>query len=293
MTKIIPLFLFLILMLTVAACQRNTVSGNNSRHELRGTVVSVEPERKQVTVAHEEVPNYMPAMTMAFPLRDDHAFEVLEAGDRIAASLVVDGTNYWLEELVVTKVTTDTAPIGTTGNVEAAAGTEVPNFSLINQDAKPIKIQNYRGKALLLTFIYTRCPVPDYCTLMSNNFASIEQALRNQEGLYDKTHLLSITVDPEYDTPAVLRSYGASHTGRYSEEAFKHWEFATGSREEVNAIAQFFGLQYYPAEGEIIHGLRTAIISPDGKVHKVYRGNEWKPDEVVKDLEALLSTKSH
>ncbi|HET7113458.1 MAG TPA: SCO family protein, partial [Pyrinomonadaceae bacterium] len=140
------------------------------------------------------------------------------------------------------------------------------------------------GKALLLTFIYTRCPVPDYCTLMSNNFAQIDRALGQNPELYGKTHLLSISIDPDYDTPKVLRSYGAAHTERYQNETFAHWEFATGTSEQVKEIAQFFGLTYIPEKDQIIHALRTVIIDPQGKVAKIYRGNEWKPEEVVEEL---------
>lgn len=127
---------------------------------------------------------------------------------------------------------------------------------------------------------------------MSSNFAQIEQELHKQPELYEKTHLLSVSIDPDYDTPAVLRSYGAAHTGRYSEETFSHWEFASGTKDQVKGLAQYFGLRYYKdsASGkeEIIHGLRTVIVAPDGKVHKVYRGNEWKSDEVLADLRKLL-----
>jgi protein SCO1/2 len=168
----------------------------------------------------------------------------------------------------------------------AKEGDEVPNFTLRNQDDREIHIKDYRGKTLLLTFIYTRCPVPDYCTLMSDNFAQIDRALGQDPELYGKTHLLSISIDPEYDTPKVLRSYGAAHTERYQNETFAHWEFAGGTKEQVKEIAQFFGLTYFPEKDQIIHALRTVIIDPHGKVAKIYGGNDWKPEDVVKILAA-------
>jgi len=166
----------------------------------------------------------------------------------------------------------------------AKEGDEVPNFTLLNQDNREIHIKDYRGKTLLLTFIYTRCPVPDYCTLMSDNFAQIDRALGENPELYGKTHLLSISIDPEYDTPKVLRSYGAAHTERYQNETFAHWEFAGGTKEQVKEIAQFFGLTYIPQQDQIIHALRTVIIDSHGKVTKIYSGNDWKVDEVVEQL---------
>jgi len=258
---------------------------------LKGKVVAVERDKHLVTVAHEDIKDYMPGMTMPFTVADEGDFEILAPGDQITATLVVDGAKSWLEDLVITKESSDTTSPVTGESIGAKPGDEVPNYRLINQDGKAIRIQDYKGKALLLTFIYTRCQQPDQCTLMSNNFATIDQELQKQPDVYQKTHLLSISFDPEYDTPKVLRSYGAAFTGKYSEENFAHWEFASGSADEVKGIAQFFGLRYYQSpsgEQQVIHSLRTVVIGPDGKVVKVYRGNEWKPNEILGDMRDAL-----
>ncbi|MBK7597286.1 MAG: SCO family protein [Acidobacteria bacterium] len=136
----------------------------------------------------------------------------------------------------------------------------------------------------MLTFIYTRCPMPDYCPLMSNNFSKIREDLLTRPESKNNTRLLSITVDPDFDKPAVLREYGLRYAGSDKDAVFKMWEFATGTPEQIKAVAQFFGLNYWPEKGQIIHGLRTAIIAPDGRVFKIYRGNEWKPSEIVEQL---------
>jgi protein SCO1/2 len=259
---------------------------------LKGKVVTVEKDKHLVTIAHEDIKDYMSAMTMPFTVRDDWVFEVLVPGDQVTATLIVDGTQSWLEDLVITKESADTTSPVTGESIGPKPGDEVPDYRLINQDGKAIRIHDYKGKALLLTFIYTRCQMPDQCTLMSNNFAEIDKELQKQPELMGKTHLLSISFDPEYDTPKVLRSYGAAYTGKYTDETFAHWEFASGSVDEVKGIAQFFGLRYYKdsqsAEDQVIHSLRTAIIGPDGKIVKVYRGNEWKPSEVLKELQAAV-----
>jgi len=122
---------------------------------------------------------------------------------------------------------------------------------------------------------------------MSQHFATIERELQKNPALYDKTHLLSISIDPDYDKPPVLRKYGANFTGKTGAETFKHWEFASGTSAEVKAIAQSFGLNYWTEKDQIIHSLVTAIVGPDGKVVKLYRGNEWKPTEALSDLEKL------
>jgi protein SCO1/2 len=119
---------------------------------------------------------------------------------------------------------------------------------------------------------------------MSDNFAQIDRELAKDPAAYQKTHLLSISIDPAYDTPAVLRSYGAAHTEKYGDENFAHWEFATGSKDQVKGIAQFFGLRYYTDQDQIVHALRTVLITPEGKVAKVFRHNDWKPEEVLQEL---------
>jgi len=276
-TKVI-LALLLICLCVTMSCRRS----NEVRYDLKGKVVEVEPDKHLVTVSHEEIKGYMPAMTMPYTVHNDADLKILAPDDQITATLVVDGSEMWLEDLIITRQSANPAALATMKI--AQPGDEVPNFSLRNQNNREIHMKDYRGKTLLLTFIYTRCPVPEYCTLMSNNFAQIDRVLGQDPSLYEKTHLLSISMDPSYDTPEVLRSYGAAHTERYEKETFAHWEFAGGTSEQVKAIAQFFGLTYFPEKDQIIHGLRTAIITPEGKVAKIYTGNEWKPDEVIQEM---------
>lgn len=285
MNKLYVVAIIALLLISSAGCGKDT--SNQKRYDLTGKVVSIEQDQRQITVAHDEIKDFMPAMTMPFKLREEWPFSVLAPGNQIAATLVVDGTEFWLENVVVTQVSADTNAPGAGGVVEAKDGAEVPDYGLVNQNDRPIHLAQYRGKSLLLTFIYTRCPISDYCPLMSQNFAEIEAELAKQPELYKQTHLLSVSIDPDYDTPAVLRSYGAAYTGKYTDEKFTHWEFATGTKDQVKDIAQFFGLRYYADQDQIVHGLRTVIINPEGKVAKVYRDNSWKPDEVIAELRKL------
>jgi len=262
-----------------SSCRRTS---NEKRYDFKGKVVAVEPDKHLVTVSHEDVKDLMPAMTMPFTVHSESDLQILAPGDEITATLVVDGPHSWLENLIIARESAN--PSAMPAVIIAKEGDEVPNFTLRNQDDHEIHIRNYRGKALLLTFIYTRCPVPDYCTLMSDNFAQIDRELGKDTEIYAKTHLLSISIDPEYDTPKVLRSYGAAHTERYQNETFAHWEFASGTKEQVKEITQYFGLTYFPEKDQIIHALRTVIVNPDGKIAKIYSGNEWKPEEVLAEL---------
>src|SRR5713226_1562519 len=283
---VITLFFALSLIILGSGCKPRR-SANEKRYDLKGKVVAVNKSERTATIAHEDIKGYMPAMTMPFKIKNDADLEMLKPGDQVTGALVVDDVDSWVE---ITAIVEGPAPASQDVDVpgEPRPGTEIPDFGLVNQDGKRIHLAQYRGQALALTFIYTRCPMPDQCTLMSNNFAAIDQELQKQPDIYAKTHLLTISFDPEYDSPKVLRSYGASHTGRYSDEAFQHWEFATGSPDEVKGIAQYFGLRYFhdteSAQDQVIHSLRTVVIWPNGKLFKIYRGNEWKPADVIGDL---------
>jgi protein SCO1/2 len=285
--------LFLIitcLAIASAACKPKAPEGK--RYEFRGKVIAVNKAERTATIDHDAVPGYMGAMAMEFDIEDDAGLAKLEVGDQVTATLVVTEEHDWLENLIITKPPVPD-PNASPGQTSAGpqVGAAVPDFALVNQDGKPIHLAQYRGQALALTFIYTRCPDPDQCTLMSTNFAAIEKALQPEPALYQKTHLLSVSFDPDYDTPKVLRSYGAGHTGQYSTEKFQFWEFATGSKDQVKEIATFFGLNYFKdasGQDKVIHSLRTAVIAPDGKLYKLYRGNDWKPDQVISDLKSVV-----
>ncbi len=282
----ISIFLFLFIASIGSSCGPRR-SANEKRYPIKGKVVAVDTTDRTVTIAHDDIVGYMPGMTMPFKIKNEADLQMVKPGDQVTGTLVVDDLSSWVE---IASIVESGPPISQNVEVpgEPKPGTEVPDFGLVNQDGKRIHLAQYRGKTLLLTFVYTRCPQPDQCTLMSNNFAAIDQALQKQPATYDQTHLLTISFDPDYDTPKVLRSYGASHTGRYSDETFQHWEFASGTKDEVKGVAQFFGLRYYhdteSNDEQVIHSMRTAIVGPDGKVVKLYRGNDWKPEDILADL---------
>ncbi len=291
MKRNLPALFFPLLCLLLASCQSqpSAPEPQGRRFELTGRVLSVDKAQQTATIKHEEVKGFMDAMTMTFKLKDAWPLDVMRSGDGVQATLVVTDTSAWLEEVVVVQkpYTHEDVP-GFDETVLLQPGSAVPDFKLINQDGKRVSLSQYRGKALLITFIYTRCPVPEYCTLMSNNFAAIEQELSKDPALYERTHLLSVSFDPEHDTPKVLRSYGAAHTGRYDKETFSHWEFAAGEKPEIFHMAQTFNFSYVPEKDQIAHSLNTVLLRPDGKFAKSYRGNDWKPEEVLRDMRGLL-----
>jgi protein SCO1/2 len=278
-----------LLVVVVVALGLSACTGKQAvehRYELKGNVIAVDRAKGEVTVEHGDIKDYMPGMTMPFPLHDADALKTVEAGDKIQATLVVTDDGYWLDHPFITKGqpgnSTATPAAGLT---EPQPGAEVPDVKLVNQDGHAFNTRQLKGRALIVTFIYTRCPFPDQCPLMSANLAEINGALEADPELRKRVHLLSVTLDPEFDKPEVLRSYGATYTGG----KFDNWDFATGDPAEVRRLAEFFGLMYKAENGQVIHSLRTAVVTPDGKLYKIYRGNEWKASEVLSDLKGVLS----
>lgn len=266
-------------------------AANFKTYKLKGKVVSTDAAKGEVTVDHEAIPDYMEAMTMPYKLKDPNLTGELHPGDRFTADLLVSDQDAVLDHIVITAQSRPDYKPAVLYHVPKP-GDDVPDFKLLNQSNRTIHLAQFRGKALLITFIYTRCPLPNFCPRMSQNFAQIDKALAAQPGLYGRTHLLSISFDPDYDKPSVLRSYGGAYTGKFTRETFEHWDFAAPARKDLPEVATYFDLGVTPeANNTITHSLSTVLIGPDGKVSRFYSGNEWKPEDVVKDIEQVLAGK--
>ncbi len=285
-------YLILVLVL-ISSCQKPGTapqpSANAKRYPFTGKVVSVDRAAKTATIDHEEIKDYMPAMTMPFPIHADWAWDELKPGAEIRAELVVDNTAdqpYYLENLGIVAVADPNNPVDVNQNF-AQVGQPVPDFTLTNQDGKRISTKDFRGKAWALTFIYAKCPLPEYCIKMSTNFSDAVHQIDADAELKDKVRLLSISFDPENDTPEKLRSYGLGYLGNGPDANFSIWQLAVGSDPEVKKIADFFGLRYERDANDktvINHSLRTAVMDRDGNVVKIFAGNEWTTSQLVKEL---------
>ncbi len=271
----------LLIALSAVGCARERAA--EKRYSVKGEVRSVDVSARQVVVAHEEIPGYMAAMTMPFRVRDQAAFQMLAPGDVIEATLVVSGSAHQLADLIVKRK-------GAPPLVEAAVGPKrgdvVPDVTLLDQDGRRFTTAELRGRAVALTFIFTRCPLPEFCPRLGSQFAAIEKLLAGDAALHAATRLLSVSFDTAFDTPAVLKTWGRTY--QPGPDAFTHWQLASGSLDEVRTLATFFGLEFQEESGQFTHNLRTAVVAPDGKVFRVYRGNDWKPEEIVADLKEAL-----
>ena len=274
-------------MALAAAC---VVSGScqNSRkqYSLKGQLLARNDSTGQLTVDNEEIPGFMPAMTMIYPVKDAQGLQQVQPGDRITAVVVVEngGTNYWLEHIAITDRTGRSLFSIPKKPRALLPNQKVPDVPFINQDGKTLHLADFKGKAVLLTFIYTRCPFPDYCPLMSSRFAAIQETLAKSAAVYGKTHLMSVSLDPKYDTPPVLRKYGFPYL-RGDASGFAHWDFVSTSPGDLRTLASAFGLQYFEQNNQISHSLDTILLAPDGTVKQVWPGNKWTTAEVLTAME--------
>jgi protein SCO1/2 len=262
-----------------------TAAGELKTFPIRGKIVSVDSANGSVMLDADAVPGFMDAMTMSYKLKDATVASELHPGDRITAKLLVrkvgdDFEGAMLDEIVVTAQALPDYKPAMQYHVPAA-GDAVPDFKLLNEDGRSIHLGQFKGKVVLLTFIYTRCPLADYCPRMNKNFAQIDKALAGDPKIYQQTHLLSVSFDPKFDTPAILKSYGGIYTGGDA-RTFKHWDFAAPPESELSAVEEFFDIGVTPGEsGTLNHSLSTAVIGKDGKVVAWYPTNDWTPDEVL------------
>ena len=272
--------------------QPNT--GQNYKvYHLRGKVVSTDAAKGEVTVNHEAIPGFMEAMTMPYKLKDASILSELHPGDVITADMLVSqdpDADLLLDHIVVVAQSKPDYKPAVSYHVPTQGDT-VPDFKLSNQDGRPIHLGQFKGKALVVTFIYTRCPSPEFCPRVTRNFAALERMLAANPGLYAKSHLLSISFDPEHDTPERLRAYGVTYMGSVAKNVFAHWEFAVPEKPALAEMAKFFDLgMTQNADTTITHTLSTTLIGPDGKVVRFYPGNEWTPEQVLEDLKRTTKT---
>ncbi len=254
-------------------------------YPLKGVVVSVDTAASKVVVRHEEIPGYMDAMTMPFSVAEPGMLAELRPGDEIEAKLVVGQKSSRLEGIVVSRH--GTAPAVQTIPEQGPygrPGDAAPRTVLVGQDGQPLSLADYRGKAVALTFIFTRCPLPEFCPRMNAQFAEMEAALAKDPTLYGKTQLLSVSFDPEHDTPQVLREYRERFLRGVKGVDPSHWRFATGTPDRIREFTTFFGLTYLKSGDQFVHSLATAVLTPDGKVFSIRRGNDWEPADVIGEL---------
>lgn len=239
-----------------------------------------------MSIEHEDIPGFMPSMTMPFSVQDQKEIAGLKIGDGISFRMTVTLKDLFLDQVKKIPASevrvAEPTPAGSASSPASARlreGDAAPSFSLTNQNGEPVTLDTFRGRPFVLTFIFTRCPVPTFCPRISQNFFQLQEAIKSDQALAGKVRLLSITLDPGFDTPEILKAY-AEHQKADSQI----WTFATGEPAEIDKLTQSFAVHVQPEGGTISHGLATALVGPDGKVVMIWRGNAWQPSEVIDEL---------
>jgi protein SCO1/2 len=275
-----PRFAGLILM-TCVSLLLSDCKHSPKTYTLTGRVVSKQPDSQQLIIDNDDIPGFMGAMTMPYAVKDPDGFERVQPMDVIRANIVVEQPNkFWLEHLTVTgKAAAQSHAEGATPQA-LRVGDSVPDVAMVNQDGRTLHFAQFKGKAVLLTFIYTRCPFPDYCPLLSRQFATIQKELATNPEDYRKTHLISVSFDPNYDKPPVLREYGLSYLG-HDPKGFEHWDFVSTTPADLRKLAGGFGLTYYEDGGLISHAMNTILLAADGTVAHMWPEDGLPVPEVV------------
>lgn len=293
MVRWYPLFLVVIGGLT-SSCEKALESAPASVpvqtstqqvFQVKGLVIAVKPREKTIEIKHEAVPGYMPAMTMPFDVKDTNELAGLQPGQRVSFRLLVTDTEGWIDRIQKLGEATNSIPANSSirlaRDVEPLQlGDVLPEYHFIDQSGQPIRTSQFKGQALAITFLFTRCPYPTFCPLMSNRFEELQQKLAAMANAPTNWHLLTISFDPDFDKPEVLKAYAQSH--QYDPA---RWTFATGELIDITAIGEQFGLAFWKdLNGSINHNLRTIVLDASQRVRKVFEGNAWTTEELTDEM---------
>ncbi|MCZ6673036.1 MAG: SCO family protein, partial [Verrucomicrobia bacterium] len=246
----------------------------------------IQDEGRTVVIDHEEMPGYMGAMIMHFRVKNPAEVEGVSPGDEIQFTYQVAELSSWIEDLKTTgkKVEVNSpAPKSTSSSKLLKVGDPLPDFELLDEQGKPIQLSDYRGSVVALTFVFTRCPVPEYCPTMMRNFHEVDELLKADSQSPENYQLLTVSFDPEFDTPEVLKAYA---------EPFKqdssNWDFlSSSSQASVKSLGEAVGLKFGKSKTAIYsHNLRTVVLDESGKITKIFTDETWKPEELVREIKS-------
>jgi protein SCO1/2 len=306
--KIVRIVSLLVTAALAASCAKNGGSQSQSSRsvqttnyqyfDVKGVVKSIQSDLKSIEIRHEAVTNYMPAMTMPFDVRNTNEVKGLKSGDAVTFRLAVSDNDSWIDRIEkIPSVIMNNPPANapspdstTSANSFSAfhqvpdvepleIGDLLPDYHFTNELGQTVSLASLKGAALAITFIFTRCPLPNFCPKMSSNFEETQKIMESTANAPTNWHLLTLSFDPAFDTPAVLKAYST----RFGADP-KHWSFLTGDLKDITAISSQFGQLFWQDEGAINHNLRTVVVDASGKVQKIYQGNAWMPEELAHEL---------
>jgi protein SCO1 len=282
-----PLFLFFVLMLAPSAFADPVVGNASTKsYPVTGVVEKIAPDHHTATIHNQNIPGYMDEMTMDFPVQNTNELNGVSPGDKITFTLIVAKNDDWIENV---RRTGQTAPVNTNAIQTMSAivrelktKNSLPDGVLTAEDGRDVHFTDFRGQALAFTFFYTRCPLPDYCPRMNQNFAAARDLISSTPGAPTNWEFLSISFDPQGDTPEVLTTFG----GFYRHGNPSHWLFAAAPTNTLASLAPALDLMVAHQGDSISHNLRTVVLDPRGRIYCQFDGNQWTPQELA---DALLT----
>ena len=278
-TLLIITLLFALWMLILSGAKSAGEETSQRSFMAKGTVTELKPDRRTVVIRHEAISNYMASMTMPFKVRSPEELAGLHRGDEISFQLHVAESESWVDHLTI---------IGTVSLPPAPAPIPLPavqpdpsllDYKFTNELGRAVSLNDFRGQALAITFFYTRCPLPDYCPRLSKNFQAAQKILESRSGAPTNWHLLSISFDTEFDSPAMLKAYGNSY--QYDPG---HWSFLTGPADKIGELARGSGVSYQYDAGTFNHDFRTLIIDAAGHLQMIFPTGGDLSDQIVTEL---------
>ena len=266
----------LAVLLALIGCHREPAA---REYRVVGQILAIDTRAARVTLRHEDIENFMPAMTMTFHVKDPRLLAGRKAGELVDATLEVQGTEASITRLTITGV----GPVPPTEPIQTslAPGDALPDATFVDQEGHSLRLSDSRGQPLLVSFLYTRCPLPDYCPALETRLIAVQQRVKTDPGLAG-TRIITVTIDPEYDTPAVLKRHAAA---RSIDTAV--WRFVTGSLADVDAFGRRFGISVTRGSGspnDIEHNLRTIVVSREGRIVHVENGAAWRVEDLMQPL---------
>jgi protein SCO1/2 len=255
--------------------------------EAHGVVLAVKPESRQVVIRHEAISNYMAAMTMPFRAGNPEELPGLTRGDEVTFELHVTATQSWVDHLMKTgevALPVEASPASPATN---ASEKWLLDYKFTNELGRAVSFNDFRGQALAITFFYTRCPLPDYCPRLSRNFEEASEKLEQMTNLPANWHFISVSFDPEFDTPQMLKNYGESY--HYDP---RHWSFLTGPPDKIAELAHASGVQYEAEEGTINHNFRTLIVDTQGHLQTVFPISGDLSEQIASEIIQAMTSKS-
>lgn len=260
-------------------------AATNQVHIVKGVVRSIASDQRSAVIKHEAIPNYMPPMIMELKVRNPKEMKGIQPGDKISFRLVANETTHWIDTIQKLSTASSTTlpdpprPARKAG-AELKPGSLMPDTTFLSETGEQIRLSQFRGKAVAFTFIFTRCPLPDYCPRMGHNFSKARALLNASKEGPRNWQLLSISFDPEFDTPSMLAGYAKTYRGADAAQ----WLFVVASEPTLEVLRPQLDLKLFKDSGTIFHNLRTVVLDTQGRVHRQFDDSRWRPEDLAQAI---------